>query len=68
VSGFAHYQSLEFELVDHNDQVINIDNTSLITVKSIINNTSVLGTSAVKVNNGVASFDHLIFVAKPGLK
>ena len=58
--------SLEFQLVDHDEQAILTDSSSTIKVNTIDNNTSLNGTLVVVVDHGVAVFDQLIFIAKPG--
>ena len=66
VSGQIHTPALEFELIDHDRQIILTDNTSTIRVKSIDQNTSVEGTLTVVTNKGVSVFNELIMSAKPG--
>ena len=66
VSGQVYSPALHFKLVDHDDQVITIDNASTIKIRSINQNTSVSGFAQSVVNKGEASFDQLILQAKPG--
>ena len=68
VSGQAYPTSLEFELVDHDGQVILTNNISTIKINSVTNNTSLDGTLVVAVQKGVAIFNELILIAKPGSK
>ena len=65
-SGQVYNSTLEFKLVDHDDQIITIDNASTIKIRSINQNTSVSGFAQSVVNKGEASFDQLILQAKPG--
>ena len=68
VSGQIYSPALKFELVDHDDQVNTIDNTSKIKIKLIAENTAVTGFAQSVVHQGVASFDQLILQAKLGLQ
>ena len=66
VSGQIYLPALEFKLVDHDGQTISTDSSSIIKVSSININTSIDGTLRAVTNQGVVSFDELIFNAKPG--
>ena len=66
VSGQVHSPSLQFDLVDHDDQIILTDSSSTIKINKIDDDTSVDGVKAVVVSQGSASFDEVIFKAKPG--
>ena len=65
-SGQTYSPELEFKLVDHDDQTISTDNSSIIKVSSIQNDTSIDGTLRAVTSQGVATFDELIFNSKPG--
>ena len=65
-SGQVYSPALRFKLVDHDDQIITIDNASTIKIRSIGENMSVSGFAQSVVNQGEASFDQLVFQAKPG--
>ena len=66
VSGQMYSSLLEFELVDHDQQVISTDSSSTIKINTIHSNTSLDGTLTVSVNHGVAVFDQLTFISQPG--
>ena len=66
VSGQVHSPSLQFDLVDHDDQIILTDSSSTIKINKIDDDTSVDGVKVVVVSQGSASFDEVIFKAKPG--
>ena len=68
VSGQIHSPAPEFELVDHDRQIILTDNTSTIRIKSMNQNTTVAGTLTVVTNMGGSTFNELILTAKPGSK
>ena len=65
VSGQNTTKTLIYELRDYDDQTMNLNNESIITIRSTrsINEAS---NNLVKVTNGRAVFDSLIFVAEPG--
>ena len=66
VSGQIHSPSFQFDLVDHDDQIVSTDSSSTIKINKIHNNTLVEGVKVVAVSQGSASFDEVIFSAKPG--
>ena len=66
VSGQMYSPTLVFLLVDHDEQQIFTDSFSTIKINSLSNNTSLDGTLVVAVNQGEATFDELILIAKPG--
>ena len=66
VSGQIYTPSLEFQLIDHDGQVILTDSTSTILINPFNNTTSIDGTNVVLVNQDVANFDEFIFTSKPG--
>ena len=66
VSGQVHSPSLQFDLVDHDDQIVYTDSSSTVKISNIHNDTSVDGVKVVAVSQGSASFDEVIFKAKPG--
>lgn len=65
-SGVTYDQTLEFSLVDQNEQIMVLDNSSQIEIKAIQSSSSVEGFPTAKVANGVATFTNLIFVSNPG--
>ena len=66
VSGQVYSSLLELGLVDHDGQVISTDTSSTIKINTIHSNTSLDGTLVVAVNHGVAIFDQLTLISKPG--
>ena len=66
VSGQVYMPALQFQLTDHDDQVVSTDSYSKIRISSISNETQVEGVLTSIVNQGVSSFDNLILIAKPG--
>jgi hypothetical protein len=66
-SGIKYQNILNFSLVDHDDQVMVLDDVSLIEVKGG-SNFSTSETTAVKVTKGISTFDNLVFIANPGMK
>ena len=66
VSGQVYPTSLKFELVDYDGQPISTDSSSTIKINSFDSNTSLDGTLVAVVDHGVAVFDQLIFISKPG--
>lgn len=66
-SGIVLDETLVLELLDHDNQVMVLDNENQISIFAYLNtNTSVGGTNTVLLDNGVSSFDNLIFISKPG--
>ena len=65
-SGVKYSSSLELALVDYDDQVNRLDNSSVIAIKSARLNTSVSGSTLKKVEQGFALFSDLVFLSSPG--
>ena len=66
-SGIAYNQTLNFGLYDYDDQVMVLDNSDQIAISAVDAQTSsISGTNVGLLNQGVASFDNLIFVSTPG--
>ena len=65
-SGLSIESGLELVLLDYDDQVFTLDNSSLINILSLNPDASVRGVNVAKVNNGVVKFDDLIFTSQPG--
>ena len=66
VSGQVYSPALEFQLVDHYNQVILTNSYSKIRISSISNDALLEGTLTSIVNQGTSSFENLILIAKPG--
>jgi hypothetical protein len=66
VSGINYGETLNLTIVDHDNQIMVLDDTSKIDIKLAQSGTSLSGTTGVKVNHGVASFDNIAFIATPG--
>lgn len=65
-SGISQDVSLNLALFDHDNQIVVLDNISQIEIKPIHADTTVSGTTSVKVTGGVATFNDMKFTAKPG--
>jgi len=66
-SGITVDTPISLSLMDYDNQVINTDNEGQISIFSANNSeSSVRGTNTVKLENGVATFDSIIFVSDPG--
>ena len=57
---------LKLGLVDYDDQIMVISNSSKISITNIDNSSSVIGTSEMVTTQGVAQFDNIGFVNMPG--
>jgi hypothetical protein len=68
VSGHNNSPSIQFSLVDHDGQIISIDTTSKVKIKSVFSNSSVAGTNEAIVKSGIAVFSNLKLISKPGSK
>ena len=55
-----------FQLIDHDNNVMVLDDVSQISITPTSSNQLVLGTGVKKVTAGVAKFDDLILVSQPG--
>jgi len=65
-SGLSIESGLGLALLDYDDQVFTLDNSSLINILSLNPDASVRGVNVAKVNNGVVNFDDLVFTSQPG--
>ena len=66
-SGITLENDLKLALIDNEDQVMVLDSTNqLIILSKNSSDSSVGGTNAVKLKNGIATFDSLSASAKPG--
>ena len=66
-SGVIYPQTLYFGLYDYDDQILVIENINQIIISAIDTQTSsVSGFNAQKLNQGIAEFDNIAFVATPG--
>ena len=66
-SGAAIDTPVVLSLMDYDNQVMNLDNENQVSIfSSNTTESSVRGTNTVKLNNGLASFDSIIFVSEPG--
>ena len=66
-SGIKIASTLKFALIDFDNQTVP-DSSSLIKINNLSQGASVSGFNSAKVNNGVAEFNNLIFIAAPGAK
>lgn len=67
-SGIEYNNTLEFELVDNDGQVMILENENTVKITSATQGASITGSDVVKIKNGIASFTGLTFVAKAGMK
>ena len=66
-SGITYPQTLYFGLYDYDDQILVIENINQIIISAIDTQASyVSGFNAQKLNQGIAEFDNIAFVAAPG--
>ena len=65
-SGVKLNQSFKLVLVDYDDQIMVLDNSTQLKIFSLSNSNRVLGVNSNKVDSGVADFSNLIFVGEPG--
>ena len=67
IASGASYDAFKLSLYDYDDQIMLLDNTSQISITPMNRTTiSVKGTSQAISRAGVASFDNLVMIAKPG--
>ena len=59
---------LKLALVDYDDQIMVLSNSSKISIINTDNSSSVIGTSEMVTTQGVAQFDNIGFISMPGLK
>ena len=67
-SGIKFETPLELALLDNDNQVMVMDNSSVINILPLHSNASVKGINVVAVKEGIALFDSLIVVSEPGSK
>jgi predicted outer membrane repeat protein len=65
-SGIEYETPFTLAFYDGDDQIVTTESASQIIISGNSTDSSVLGTNAVKVNNGEALFDSIIFVSEPG--
>ena len=66
-SGIKIGSSLKLVLLDFDNQTVS-DNSNSIKINAITQGASVSGFNSAKINNGIAEFNNLIFIAAPGAK
>lgn len=65
-SGVKLDQTIQFELVDYDNQVMVLDDESQIELKTIQDGTFITGTTSEKLYKGIAQLDNLYFESSPG--
>lgn len=55
-----------FDLVDYDNQVMNMEDSSIVKLTGKSANSSIFGTDYAKINSGIASFDVINFMASSG--
>ena len=65
-SGVLYDEVLALQLVDHDENVMVLSNSSQIIISPSTSEQSMLGIVNKKVTQGAVSFDSLFFVSKPG--
>ena len=58
---------LKLALVDYDDQIMVLSNSTKISIVNFDNSSSVIGTSEMVTTQGVAQFDNIGFISTPGL-
>ena len=66
VSGAAYSNKLNLTIIDYDNQVMNLLSNSQIKIVAVINNATVKGIDSSKLIDGVAEFDNIQFIYKPG--
>ena len=66
VSGAAYSNQLNLTIVDYDNQVMNLLSNSQVKIVAVTNNASVKGIDSSKLIDGVAEFDNIQFVYRPG--
>jgi hypothetical protein len=66
-SGIKHTELIEVELVDYDGQVMVLENEKIVKITPDKAGVEIKGTDYAKFKQGKATFDNLIFIAKPGL-
>ena len=61
-------QEFTFSILDYDNQVMNQDSTSKITIKAKTTGAQVIGKNIGVVNTGITKMDGLIFISEPGSK
>ena len=65
-SGLKHTDTLSFEIIDFEGQVVNNENKDTVKIASSTSEVSLSGTNFAKINNGTIEFDNLVFIAQAG--
>ena len=65
-SGIKYDTPFTIALYDHDEQVVVLDSVSQIVISGVNKNDKVEGANAVKVNEGIAVFNSIIFISNPG--
>lgn len=66
-SGINYHDTLSLGLYDYDDQVAVLENEDQITINPVDRDiSSISGTNAALLNNGIGKFENLIFISKPG--
>ena len=68
VSGQQIEKTIQYKLVDHDGVTIATDDDSVITISPVESTDKVIGNTDVTVNKGVATFQDVTFISKPGAK
>ena len=66
VSGAVYSSKFNLTIVDYDNQVMNLLNNGQVKIVAVTNNATVKGIDSSKLINGVAEFDNIQFVYKPG--
>lgn len=67
-SGIKYNNTLKFNLVDYDGQVMVLEDEHTIKITPVTNGVSITGSDVAKIKNGTASFSDLTFVAQAGMK
>jgi hypothetical protein len=65
-SGVQYEDTITLALVDFENKIMILDNTSQISIKTISANQTILGTNVKTVSEGIAVFNDLTFISNPG--
>ena len=61
-------QEFTFSILDYDNQIINLDSTSKITIKAKTTGAQVIGKNIGVANTGVAKMEGIVFISEPGSK
>ena len=61
-------QEFTFSILDYDNQIINLDSTSKITIKARTTGAQVIGKNIGVANTGVAKMEGIVFISEPGSK